>query len=85
MKDIDKGFWMKIMEKATEGGERFATLKNCMLKYIERRLDTIIQSKRLLGHNFVTNWILKIKQIEWNQSFDTNKFFICPYTISSYF
>lgn len=45
MKDIDKGFWMKIMEKATEGGERFATLKICMLKYIERRLDIIIQSE----------------------------------------
>jgi len=27
MRDIDKGFWMKIMEKATEGGEGFAPLK----------------------------------------------------------
>lgn len=45
MRDIDKGFWMKIMEKATEGGEGFAPVKNCMLKYIERRLDIIIQSK----------------------------------------
>lgn len=45
MRDIDKGLWMKIIEKATEGVEGFAPVKNCMLKYIERRLDIIIQSK----------------------------------------